>query len=418
MNIHEFQAKRLLKQAGIRVPRGELARTPDEAREIADRLQGDAWMVKAQVRAGGRGLGKMPDGKGGIRRAGSLDEVADHATQMLGNALVTAQTGSAGLEVKSVYIEQVNEAEREFGLSLVVDERKKGIVLLVTEAGGTEIESMAEKPGSVHLLDVDQASGVAEDRLSQVLIKTGLDDNAASNLKQAIKSLVRFFCSKDASLLEINPIALDDGEWIALDAKMAFDRNALYRQDDIFAIEREDDVSDAQKLASTDGFNYIVMDGNISSIAVGAGLSMATLDAIKYCGGEPANFLDLPPDSRVNRLISALELVLSNPRTTSLIINVFGGGIMRCDTVSDAITLVHRSQGIEIPLTVRLAGTNSELANRRLRETMPHVHLASNMAEAAQYAVDAANQESGRDGVADKPSLLSRVKSVFNSGKS
>ena len=418
MNIHEFQAKRLLKQAGIRVPRGELARTPDEAREIADRLQGDAWMVKAQVRAGGRGLGKMPDGKGGIRRAGSLDEVAEHATQMLGNALVTAQTGSAGLEVKSVYIEQVNEAEREFGLSLVVDERKKGIVLLVTEAGGTEIESMAEKPGSVHVLDVDQASGVAEDRLSQVLIKTGLDDNAASNLKQTINSLVRFFCSKDASLLEINPIALDAGEWIALDAKMAFDRNALYRQDDIFAIEREDDVSDAQKLASTDGFNYIVMDGNISSIAVGAGLSMATLDAIKYCGGEPANFLDLPPDSRVNRLISALELVLSNPRTTSLIINVFGGGIMRCDTVSDAITLVHRSQGIEIPLTVRLAGTNSELANRRLRETMPHVHLASNMAEAAQYAVDAANQESGRAGVPDKPSLLSRVKSVFNSGKS
>jgi succinyl-CoA synthetase beta subunit len=417
MNIHEFQAKRLLKQAGIRVPRGELARTPDEAREIADRLQGDAWMVKAQVRAGGRGLGKMPDGKGGIRRAGSLDEVAEHATQMLGNALVTAQTGSAGLEVKSVYIEQVNEAEREFGLSLVVDERKKGIVLLVTEAGGTEIESMAEKPGSVHVLDVDQASGVAEDRLSQVLIKTGLDDNAASNLKQVIKRLVRFFCSKDASLLEINPIALDDGEWIALDAKMAFDRNALYRQDDIFAIEREDDVSDAQKLASTDGFNYIVMDGNISSIAVGAGLSMATLDAIKYCGGEPANFLDLPPDSRVNRLISALELVLSNPRTTSLIINVFGGGIMRCDTVSDAITLVHRSQGIEIPLTVRLAGTNSELANRRLRETMPHVHLASNMAEAAQYAVDAANQEPGRGGVPDKPSLLSRVKSVFNSGK-
>ncbi len=418
MNIHEFQAKRLLRSAGIRVPEGEVARTADEAREIAARLEGDSWMVKAQVRAGGRGLGKLPDGEGGIRRANSLDEVAEHAEKMLGNNLVTAQTGSGGLQVKLVYIEQWNPVEREFGLSIVVDERNKGIVLLVSEKGGTEIESTAEMPGSVHSLEVDQDNGVAEDRINQVLVKTGLDDQAAGNLKEAINRLVSFFCNKDASLVEINPIALKDGEWMALDAKMAFDRNALYRQDDIFAIESEGDMSDAHRKASTDGFNYLAMDGNISSIAVGAGLSMATLDAIKICGGEPANFLDMPPDSRVNRVISALELVLSNSATKSLIVNVFGGGIMRCDTVSDAITLVHKSQGIGIPLAVRLAGTNAELANRRLRETMPQVHLAANMADAARYAVEAAKHDPGRGGTADSPSWLSRVKSVFNPGKS
>ena len=413
MNIYEFQAKRLLGEAGVRVPRGEVAKSPEQARENAEGLGCESWMVKAQIRAGGRGLGTLPDGMGGIRKATSLDEVETHAEAMLGRSLVTSQTETEGRSVKSVYVEEYVEVEREYGASVAVDERNDTIALLVTEHGGTQIETAVAAPGAMHRIDVDIDDGVADEAVDAELEKFDLSDSAKKHLRRTLMKLVGFFREKDAALVEVNPIGLLGDDWIAMDAKVAFDRNALYRHEDLLAIEQEGFAINEQRQASMDGFNYLAMDGNISSIAVGAGMSMATLDAIKFGGGKPANFLDLPPDSRVNRVVSALELVLSNPQTKCLVVNVFGGGIMRCDTVSDAITLVHQSQGIRIPMAVRLAGTNAELANRRLKETMPQVFLAPNLEAAATFAVQAARTDKKEVEVEDPPTLVSRVKSLL-----
>ncbi len=418
MNIHEFQTKKLLKSAGLRIPKGDVARTPDQAREIASWLKGSAWMVKAQIRAGGRKPGTIGDAGSGVRKAYDLDQVRRYADAMINRPLITRQTDAAGLLVESVYIEQALEVDKEIGLGLLVDERGKQVMLLLAEQGGTEIETIAENnPQSIHRFRVDINSGVVGAKLDQVLSGFELTEALKSDLRITIDRTSRLFCSKDAALIEINPLGLCAGKWVALDARMAFDRNAFFRQEAILAMKNEGDPEDSQKQASVDGFNYLAMDGDVGCMAVGAGLSMATLDAIRQYGGKPANFMDLPPDSKVNRVVGALELLLSNPGIKSLIINVFGGGIMRCDTISDAITLVHNSTAITIPLSVRLAGTNAELANRRLKETMPQVFLASSLMDAAQYALDSTNAQAspGTTAAGYYASWTSRLRSVFKS---
>ncbi len=412
MHIQEFQAKKMLSEYGINVPPGEVAHTADAAREAGKRLGGTAWMVKAQISAGGRGRGafagkqhadgqqtggQQAEAQGGIRRANSLDEIHTHASAMLGKSLITAQTTAAGLPVTRVYIERAVAVERELALSMVVDERRKCLAVLLFGQGGGNIEgSAAAHPESVHRITVQLKNGVGEmnrAQLNSALAALALDESLSRQLSEIISKIVRLFCEKDASLVEINPLAvsndaLSNRSLFALDAKMSFDNNALHRQPAISAMESE--LTRDHRLASIDGFNYIPLDGDIACFAVGAGLSMATLDAIRHYHGTPANFLDLPPDSKVNRVVSALQILLAQPGIKSLMVNVFGGGIMRCDTISDAILLVNHSTPISVPVTARLAGTNAALANRRLFESVPGVFLSTNLGEAARVAVEMA----------------------------
>jgi len=417
MKIHEFQAKRLLKSAGVNVPKGELASTPNQAWEIGDRLSGqtgdDTWMVKAQIRAGGRSLGRMADGKPGIRKATGLDQLRDCAKDMIGRALVTEQTGAEGLVVKTVYVEQAMQIQKEIGLSLLVDQQNRQVVALISENGGVELELAAQtNPDSIHKVTVGVDKLIDQEQLTRIYERLELDESQRIDFFTTLSRVVELFFSKDASLIEINPLGFCSGKWVALDAKMMFDSNALYRQKDIADIEKRDGPDDHRQ-ASFDGFNYLTMEGDIGCLVVGAGLSMATIDSIRHIGGTPGNFLDLPPDSRVNRVVSALDLLLENSQLKCILINVFGGGIMRCDTVSDAIMLVHNSRGIDIPLVARLAGTNAELANRRLRESMSNVHLAKNLSEAAQLSVALAAKQDSNISEHGTDSILSRVTSAF-----
>ena len=388
MNLQEFQAKELLNAVGIRVPPGEIVASAGAAREAGRRLPGSKWMVKAQVHAGGRGRGTLPDCKSGIRVAHTPDEIHTHADAMLGKVLVTAQTGAGGLPVAQVYVEQAVEVDRELALSVVVDERSRALVVLLFREGGSGIEDTAARdPAALERVAVDPTRGVDAGELEAAVGKLGLSASLQSELTEIVGKAVGLFCDKDASLIEINPLAVSAGGWVALDARMSFDNNALFRQPEI--LQLEGGVTGDRRLSSLDGFNYLPLDGSVACLSVGAGLSMATLDAVRHYGGRPANFLDLPPDSRVNKVVGALEVLLANRRTQCLLVNVFGGGIMRCDTVADAVLLVNRSSPIRVPMIVRLSGTNSELANRRLKESIPEIRLAANLAEAAECAVAA-----------------------------
>jgi len=393
MNIHEFQAKRLLKSYGINVPAGEAASTSEQAEEIGARLGGEKWMVKAQIHAGGRGEGKFQAGGSGIRVADSLTAIRHHAKDMLGQNLVTRQTAPAGMTVRQVYVERALNVERELALSLFVDDKSGGLVLLLSKIGGVQIESVVSRiPESVYFIPVSIREGVDTLGLERALEQFDLFESSKSQLRDIVSKIFRLFCGKDAGLVEVNPIAIVEDTLYALDAKISVDNNALFRQQDIRLIESGDERHDSSRSASLDGFNYIPLEGNIGCMSVGAGFAMAVLDAGDYCAGQPANFLDLPPDSKINRVRSALELLLAKPGIESVVINVFGGGIMRCDTVADAILVVNRNTPIRVPLIVRLAGTNAELANRRLRESLPDVILASNLAEAAGLAVEHAGK--------------------------
>ncbi len=395
MDLHEYQAKRLLKQQGIRVPEGEVADTPDQAEEIAKNLGGESWMVKAQILSGGRGQGhfKGDEMKSGVRLAASPEHVSSHARSMLGRKLITAQTGPDGLLVNQVYIERALDPSKELSVSLVVDESNKTLVLLLSPHGGMDMETMAEKhPDALTRLRVSVLNGVDRQRLDDAVESYQLGKEATDSFKNLVEQAIEAVKQKDLTLLEINPVGIVDNQCIALDAKIIADDNSLFRQPQIREIDEQIERDDLRRRASKDGFNFIQLKGDIACMTVGAGLSMATLDSLIHFSGRPANFLDLPPDSKVNRVTSALELLLSNPNVNCLLINVFGGGIMRCDTVSDAIQVVNRVNPIKVPVVVRLAGTNAKLANRRLKESMPDIVLASNLAEAAQLAVNLAQK--------------------------
>ncbi len=393
MNLHEYQAKALLRDYGIRIPEGRVAESPEEAEAAAREIGGEEWMVKAQIPAGGRAEGtfKGQDLKSGIRTVKALVNVGADARSMLGRNLITAQTGPEGMPVERVYVELAVKVDREVSLSLLMDEFNQSFVLLVSPEGGTGIEdSLKHRPEAVAAVPVTLAQGPDAAVLDAALERYGFPENEAESMRDLAGRMVALARERDLTLLEINPVGITGGECIALDAKIIADDNALYRQETLLRMETEEPTSGNRRRASSDGFNYIRMGGDIACMTVGAGLSMATLDALVHFGGRPANFLDLPPDSKVNRVTSALELLLGGDGIRCLFINVFGGGIMRCDTVSDAIQVINRVRPFRVPLVVRLAGTNSELANRRLREGMPGVVLAPNLAEGAQLAVQLA----------------------------
>ncbi|MCY3769369.1 MAG: ADP-forming succinate--CoA ligase subunit beta [Gammaproteobacteria bacterium] len=396
MNLHEYQGKGILSSYGISVPRGEVASTPDQAEKTASQIGGTHWMVKAQVLAGGRARGHLAgnEGMAGIRRASSLADIRSVSMEFLGNNLITSQTGAQGERIEKVYIEQALEIERELAVAMLVDPGTKRITLIYTHLGGSDIESVAaQQPDLVRKLEIDKATGPSAEKVEKAASELALDPGLSARFGGIVNHLFRFFVERDATLVEINPLAVRGSDLLALDAKVSLDENALFRQPENRQLELDNKIADGRLRASWDGFNYFRLGGNIGCLTVGAGLAMATLDTIHAYDGKPANFLDLPPDSQMSRTRDAIEVILGNPEARVLLINVFGGGIMRCDTIADAMLLVKRSTPHLPPIVVRLAGTNAELAIRRLKEAMPEVVVASNMGDAAKFAVERTSRE-------------------------
>lgn len=396
MNIHEYQAKQIFREFDIPVPAGGIASSPDAAVSVAENLDTDQWIVKAQIHAGGRGMGYFEDRSekhGGVRRADSIEKVKQIAQDMLGHVLVTPQTGPAGREVKQVYVEQFcGDVQRELYLAMLVVRRTSRLTLVASAAGGEGIESA--DADSILRIAIDLEPGLAPERVQEVSTQLGFDPAQAAEFGRIAGAMFDLFTTRDASLIEINPLAVNTaGRLIALDAVVTLDDNALYRQPATQELRDEDEFLVGELEAAQHGLNYIKLSGNIGCLASGAGLSLATIDAIKLLGGDPANFLDVPPVAEVDRVRRALKLVLSDPDVESVLVNVFGGGIMRCDTIADALIMVNRESPIQLPLVVRLAGTNANFAVRRLRDMGPRVTFADDLADAAAKAVSAAKKK-------------------------
>ncbi len=414
MKILEFQTKQLFDKHGIPVPPGGVASTTEEAVNIARGLGGQNWVVKAQIHAGARGGGHFADtgdSEGGVRFASSPEELHRHAEQMLSHVLVTDQTGPAGSEVTRVYVEEVQAVERELYLALLVDRRTSRVTFLASTEGGVDIESVAAKsPDSVSKTAIDPVEGLRPEIARDVASGLGLTGEQAAAAEQIMKAMYDMFVGLDASLIEINPLAVTtDGQLLALDGTLTFDDNALFRHQDIQALRDEGELQWGELDAHRHGLNYVKMDGNIGCLASGAGLALATLDAVKAFGGEPANFLDVPPVVETDRAKYALRLILSDPNVKAVLVNVFGGGIMRCDTIADAIVHANKEAPIQVPLIVRLAGVNDEFARYRIEASGLKVIFADNMADAAQKAVAAGSEAK----IAERRSWWQTVKGVL-----
>ncbi len=397
MNIHEFQAKQLLAERGIPIPRGAVAQAPGEAVTVAQELGGSRWVLKAQIQAGGRGEGHFqdhPHEAGGIRVIDSMDAIRENADQMLGHILITKQTGRSGTEVSRIYVEQACDVQREMYLGLLLDRASSLPTFVASVVGGIEIESVAKtSPESIKKVPVDPVEGLTDASVEQLVSHLKIEKNNTDAAANVIRSMYKMYIDLDASLIEINPLALaDDNTLMALDAAVTFDDNALYRHPEIGELRDESELRIGELKAVHHGLNYVKLDGNIGFMASGAGLAMATIDAIKLLGGDPASFLDVPPAASVDRVRDAMRLLLSDPDVKSIMVNVFGGGIMRCDTIADGIILANRESPIEIPMVVRLAGTSAEYALQRLRDSGPSIVFADDMADAAQKAVNAASE--------------------------
>ena len=385
MNVHEYQAKQLLKSYGIAVPPGGVAATPEEAEAVARTLNGSAWVVKAQIHAGGRGPA------GGVKIVHSIDDVRTIAELMLGATLTTVQTGPQGQTVRRVYIEQGCTFVRSFYLALLIDAVLGQLTFLVSPETGSEgIEEIATKhPERVIKATADIDTGLTEEQARQLAADVDLMGDHAETFIRYLRVLHEAFINLDASLIEISPLVVtDEGKVMALDAKMTFDDNALFRHPTVKALRTRESVNPTELAAAQQGLNYLCLDGDIGTMASGAGLAMATLDAIKECGGEPANFLDIPPMARQSQIAAAVNLLLADERLNSILINVFGGGIMRCDVVADGIIAATRETGINIPLVARLDGTNIDIAKKALLDAGLNIIFADDLATAAKTVVE------------------------------
>lgn len=391
MDIHEFQAKALLGRHGVPVPKGRVARAPEEAQAAARELGGSLWAVKAQILAGDRGRA------GGVVIARSSAEVLSAARRMLGSTLVTSQTGPAGRVVSSVYVEQGCVTTQRLYFAILVDPAAGRIALLVSTEGGTEIEDVAaHRPQAIHRLYLNSSQAPSADELRALISKLGLTEQQSATAAQICAHLYAVFTSHDASLIELNPVAVTDaGDLVALDAKMSFDDNALYRQPELEALRQPQDEDPDKLERARHGFNYVELGGDIGCLVTGAGLALATIDIIELYGGEAANFLDLPPVATRVEVAAAFSRVIGNPKINALLVNAVGGGLTRCDVVAEGIITAVRGSGPpRVPVIVRLDGTNKEVATMLLDNTrIPLVHAAS-LADAAQKAVDAAKGKS------------------------
>jgi succinyl-CoA synthetase beta subunit len=389
MNIHEYQAKSLLNDFGVAVPRGHVAFSVDEAVDAAKSLGGNVWVVKAQIHAGGRGKG------GGVKVVDSMDKLESTAGEILGMQLVTHQTGPAGQEVKRIYIEEGCDIARELYLGLLVDRGSSRVTVIASTEGGMDIEEVAEKtPEKIIKVIIDPAIGLQPFHARRLAFGLGLEGNQVRSAVKLLGGMYRAFTELDASMVEINPlVVLADGELMALDAKMNFDSNALYRHSNIEDLRDENEEDPAEAEASEHELNYIKLDGSIGCMVNGAGLAMATMDIIQLYGASPANFLDVGGGATAERVTVAFKIILSDPNVKGILVNIFGG-IMRCDVIAEGIVTAAKEVHLNVPLVVRLEGTNVEKGKAILADSGLPIVSADNLGDAAQKVVDEVNRSS------------------------
>ena len=394
MNIHEYQAKALLRSYGAPVSDGRVVLKAEEAKTAAGELDGPLWVVKAQIHAGGRGKGRFKEAeageKGGVRLAKSVEEAAAQARQMLGRTLVTHQTGPAGKQVNRIYIEDGSDIARELYLALLVDRATSRIAFVCSTEGGMDIEEVAHKtPEKIVSFSVDPATGLSDFHGRRVAFALGLEGAQVKQCVGLIRALYRAFVEKDMEMLEINPlVVLKDGNLKVLDAKIGFDNNALYRQPEVMALRDETEEDPKELAASKFDLNYIALDGEIGCMVNGAGLAMATMDIIKLYGAEPANFLDVGGGATKEKVTEAFKIITSDPNVKGILVNIFGG-IMRCDIIAEGIIAAVKEVGLQVPLVVRLEGTNVEKGKEIIAGSGLNVIAGDNLADAAQKIVKA-----------------------------
>lgn len=382
MNIHEYQGKELLRSYGVSVPKGKVAFSVDEAVEVAKELGGTVHVVKAQIHAGGRGKA------GGVKVAKNLDEVRTYAQDILGKVLVTHQTGPEGKEVKRLLIEEGCDIKKEYYIGLVLDRVTSQIVLMASEEGGTEIEEVAaHTPEKIVKEYIDPAVGLQAFQARRVAFQIHIPKELVNQAVKFMMGLYTVFVEKDCSIAEINPLVVTgDGKVMALDAKMNFDSNALYRHKDIVALRDLDEEDSKEIEASKYDLNYISLDGNIGCMVNGAGLAMSTMDIIKYYGGDPANFLDVGGGATTEKVTEAFKIILSDQNVKGIFVNIFGG-IMKCDVIANGVVEATKQVGLSLPLVVRLEGTNVEIGKKILEESGLNITPATSMADGAKKIV-------------------------------
>ncbi|MFI4869298.1 MAG: ADP-forming succinate--CoA ligase subunit beta [Steroidobacterales bacterium] len=387
MNLHEYQAKKILASYGIPVPAGRDAASADEAVAAAQALGGAVWVVKAQVHAGGRGKA------GGVKLARDLEQVRAAAAGMLGQRLVTKQTGPAGLPVERVYVESGSDIERELYLSLTLNRERGRIAVVASAAGGMDIEEVAHQtPEKILSVTVHPATGLEAFQCRQLAFGLGLGPKQIEEFQSIVKALYRLYIERDASLIEINPlIVTKGGALVALDAKLDIEANALFRQKEMAALRDLGQEDPMERRASEHDLNYVSLDGNIACMVNGAGLAMATMDLIQLHGGRPANFLDVGGGATSDRVTAAFQLILSNPHVRAILVNIFGG-IVRCDLIADGVINAVKSVGVKVPVVVRLEGTNAQAARERLAASGLAIIAAADLTDAAKKVIAAARK--------------------------
>jgi succinyl-CoA synthetase beta subunit len=394
MNIHEYQAKALLKSFGAPVAEGVAIFSADEAEAAAKQLPGPLYVVKSQIHAGGRGKGKFkelpPEAKGGVRLAFSIDEAKAHAKEMLGNTLVTKQTGPAGKQVNRLYIEDGADIERELYLSILVDRAVGQVSFVVSTEGGMDIEAVAhDTPEKIINVAIEPTAGVTAANLDALTGALALTGEAKADAERLFPILYKAFVEKDMSLLEVNPlIVMKNGRLRVLDAKMSFDGNALFRHEDVVALRDTTEEDEKEIEASKYDLAYVALDGNIGCMVNGAGLAMATMDIIKLYGAEPANFLDVGGGASKEKVTAAFKIITADPAVKGILVNIFGG-IMKCDVIAEGVIAAVKEVGLKVPLVVRLEGTNVELGKKIINESGLNVISADDLDDAAQKIVAA-----------------------------
>jgi len=387
MNLHEYQAKKILASYGIAVPKGLMAATADEAEAAARGIGGASWVVKAQVHAGGRGKA------GGVKLVRELGAVRSAAAAMLGERLVTKQTGAAGLPIEKVYVESGSAIARELYLSFTLDRERSRIAVVASQAGGMEIEQVAhDTPEKILAVTVHPAAGLQPWQCRQLAYGLGLKGGQLAQFQTILLALYRLYLEKDANLIEINPLIVTaDGGLVALDCKLDIEANALYRQPEMAALRDAGQEDPAERIASEHELSYVSLDGDIACMVNGAGLAMATMDLIKLHGGAPANFLDVGGGATAERVTAAFRLILSNPKVRAILVNIFGG-IVRCDLIAEGIINAVRDVGVNVPVVVRLEGTNAAEARAKLASGALAIVAATDLEDAARRAVEAAGR--------------------------
>ncbi len=382
MNIHEYQGKEILRKYGVSVPNGKVAFTVEEAVEAAKELGTQVCVVKAQIHAGGRGKA------GGVKVAKNLDEVRTYASEILGKTLITHQTGPEGKEVKRLLIEEGCDIKKEYYVGLVLDRATSRVVLMASEEGGTEIEEVAAKtPEKIFKEEIDPAIGLQPFQARRIAFNINIPKELVNQAVKFMTGLYNAYIEKDCSIAEINPLVVTgDGKVMALDAKLNFDSNALYRQKDVLAY-RDLEEEDAKEIeASKYDLSYVALDGNIGCMVNGAGLAMSTMDIIKHYSGDPANFLDVGGGATAEKVTEAFKIILSDPNVKGIFVNIFGG-IMKCDVIAEGVVEAAKQVGLSVPLVVRLEGTNVDLGKKILRESSVDIIAAESMADGAQKIV-------------------------------